>query len=374
MSTLAPPELIKTADEWEALADYPSAVCSGIVGDLAHKLRGGYHISIMDQPSDNFSVVRVDDKAPPGTWRRDFASAIDMNMSLADMKRCHARMVNLWRNRHTDPRAKYFNAWNGWDGNGSPGRYNFVTGTVEEASDDHTWHGHCEPKRRYANDPQMRKALISTIKGETVAQYLGEEDLVTTQAEFDEFMDNYLARQAGKDRVYSSVNQDKVQAYNTNPVTLAQVIRPATATDNGLMTWASALTFAVRNTDYLKALGLLTDDKIDALSTLVKTIPAKVDEVSTVLAKFIVDEMARDAQEAARDAGLKAIVSELNNAKGSSLSDEQFQLLLAAVTDKVVEAGQDAVDQASRKIDQIAEALDNAGEALATANDSAPQA
>lgn len=171
MATRATPTMLAFAAEWDGL--YPSAVFSGIVGDPAHALRGGYHMSIIDNPAGNYSITRKDDAAPPGTWPRDCASAVDMNLNLTDMKRCHARLVGVWRNRANDPRAKYINGHNGWDGNDGPGRYDWVTGAVSSADDGHKWHVHLEWKRRYVNDPAASKAILSILKGETVAQFLG---------------------------------------------------------------------------------------------------------------------------------------------------------------------------------------------------------
>jgi hypothetical protein len=157
------------ADEWEKV--YASAVLSGIVGDLAHKARGGYHISIQDQPSTNYSVIRTDDKAPPGNWARDRASAIDMTMNTADMKKCHVRLRDIWKNRSRDPRMKYINAWNGWDGEGDAGRYDVVTGKVTTATPDHKWHIHLEIRRRYVNDMNAMRAILSMLKGQSLAAY-----------------------------------------------------------------------------------------------------------------------------------------------------------------------------------------------------------
>lgn len=171
MSTRATVTLMRLADGWEDL--YDTAQLSGVVGDLAHAQRGGYHISITDQSNpQNYSVVRADDKAPPGDWPRDCAAAIDMNLGLVDMKRCHARLVTSWKNRGDDPRARYINAHNGWNGDGNAGRYDWVTGSVVSATDDHKWHVHLEIRRRYVNDPKAADAILSILAGETVTEYL----------------------------------------------------------------------------------------------------------------------------------------------------------------------------------------------------------
>jgi hypothetical protein len=148
------------ADEWEKA--YTSAVLSGIVGDLAHKARGGYHISREDQPKDNYSVTRADDK--PGNGPSDRAAAIDMTMSTSDMIKCHTRLRTFWKNK--DPRMKYLNAWNGWDGQGDAGRYDVVKHTIGVATADHKWHIHLEIRRKYVNDMTAMRAILSMLRGE----------------------------------------------------------------------------------------------------------------------------------------------------------------------------------------------------------------
>lgn len=168
MATLATTAERWLANEWEKL--YKTAVLSGIVGDLAHKLRGGYHISREDQPKSNYSVIRPDDK--PGNGPSNCAAAIDMTMSTADMKTCHTRLRNAWKNRATDPRMKYLNGWNGWDGQGDAGRYDVITGAVTTATPDHKWHIHLEIRRKYVNDMNAMRAILSILKGESASAFL----------------------------------------------------------------------------------------------------------------------------------------------------------------------------------------------------------
>ncbi len=169
MTTLATPMLQQFSDLWEQL--FPTAVPSGIVGDAAHALRGGYHISIEDQPSSNYSVIRLDDKAPPGTWSREASAAVDMSLALPDMKTVDSRVDLLFMSR-LDPRRVFLNAVNCWDGNDSPGRFDMVSNTISTASDDHKWHVHLEFRRRYANDLNAMSAVLSVLKGETPKQWL----------------------------------------------------------------------------------------------------------------------------------------------------------------------------------------------------------
>jgi hypothetical protein len=174
MTTLSTPTLNELAWEWDNNCGYASAVLSGIVGDPAHAASGGYHISIEDQVNpNNYSVVRPKDKAPPGTWPRNRAAAIDMSMNTSDMVKCWNRVFAVWQNRANDPRAKYFNAFNGWNGTGKAERLDFITGSRSITTDDHKWHCHDETCRCYVNDLEMKKAKLSVFRGESVDQYRG---------------------------------------------------------------------------------------------------------------------------------------------------------------------------------------------------------
>lgn len=195
MTTLSTSSLNWLANQWENT--YTTAVLSGIVGDLAHKARGGYHISRQDQPSSNYSVTRADDKLGPS----DRAAAIDMTMSTADIIKCHKRLRVIWLNRANDPRMKYINAWNGWDGEGDAGRYDVVRGTIGTATSDHKWHIHLEIRRRYVNDMDAMRAILSMLRGESLATYTGstdEDDSMAdmTQAQFNEFYLNAVKNEA----------------------------------------------------------------------------------------------------------------------------------------------------------------------------------
>jgi hypothetical protein len=168
MSTSAPPMLIEFADAWEAL--YPSAVFAGIVGDAAHQANGGYHISIEDQSSSNYSVTRPDDAAPPGGWPRNLASGVDMSVNTTDMFRIDSLVHAVWKD-HEDSRRAFINAVNCWDGNDSPGRYDMYSNVLSGSDDSHKWHVHWEYRRRYVADQQAMAACLSILKGETKEQW-----------------------------------------------------------------------------------------------------------------------------------------------------------------------------------------------------------
>ncbi len=179
MSTNAHDTTKWIATQWENA--YASAVLSGIVGDEAHQKSGGYHISIENNSSTNYSVTRPDDKAPPGTWPRNLAAAIDMSMSSTDMKLCSDRLWNAWYDQ-TDPRRVYINGFNGWFNDGGPAkRYDFVTQQISETSSDHKWHVHLEIRRRYVTEMEpAAKAIVSILIGEPKSAYinsLGSDDM-----------------------------------------------------------------------------------------------------------------------------------------------------------------------------------------------------
>lgn len=177
MSTRATLTLRGIADDWED--QYPSGVNAGIVGDTAHRLRGGYHISIEDQPATNYSVTRPKDKAPPGDWPRDAASAVDQSMNARDMALCFQRVHAVWADR-TDPRRVFFNAFNGWDGKSAhPVRLDFVSNGSSTATDDHMTHTHGELCRCWADNAKAARAWLSMTGGQSKADWIKQEEAMT---------------------------------------------------------------------------------------------------------------------------------------------------------------------------------------------------
>lgn len=162
-STIATTELEWLAHEWATL--YKSAKFSGIVGDAAHAARGGYHIGRAFQSKTNYSVTRADDKGGPN----NAAAAIDMNLGQADMVQLHVFLRGLFNAK--DPRMKYINAWNGWDGHDGAGRYDVVAHSVDGATSDHKWHMHLEIRRKYVEDMTAMRAVLSMLKRQSLADY-----------------------------------------------------------------------------------------------------------------------------------------------------------------------------------------------------------
>lgn len=248
MATLATAAEKWLASEWEKA--YKTAVLSGIVGDLAHKARGGYHISRQDQPSTNYSVVRADDK--PGNGPSDRAAAIDMTMSTADMIKCHTRLRGFWK--ANDPRMKYINAWNGWDGQGDAGRYDVVKHTIGTATSDHKWHIHLEIRRKYVNDMDAMRAILAMLVGTTISEpSTPAKPVIPPIVEDDEMnLDDNLYPGAASD---SWTNR-----FGTNAATVR-----------------NALAFAAFDANDAEKAANAANVKIDALAQVVAGIATRVD-------------------------------------------------------------------------------------------------
>lgn len=176
-ATIAYPLVKELAHEWEKI--FPSAVCSGIAPDQAHIKRGGYHVCRAQNPNRNYSIIRADDRS--GRGPDDASAAIDMTMSRKDMILCTKRLMAVWNNP-ADPRRKYLNAFNGTLDGRTAVRFDVVARKKSRASSDHTWHCHLEIRRRWIKVRAMVTAVVSALKGETVAQYLKAIGVTVTAA------------------------------------------------------------------------------------------------------------------------------------------------------------------------------------------------
>jgi hypothetical protein len=166
MGTVAPPLVRKLADDWKSKCGLKSAVFSGIVAGGSH-VQSGYHVGRDFQPSSNYSVVRPDDREGPG----NAAAAIDMTMNASDMRVCTRRLVAVFENL-SDPRRKYLNAFNGTLDGKTAKRWDVYARKVKSATRDHLEHVHLELRRKYVGSVSAMAAVLSALKGETVAQYL----------------------------------------------------------------------------------------------------------------------------------------------------------------------------------------------------------
>jgi len=199
VTSLAPPTLVWFYRQWETLADYPSATFSGIVPDQAHLDRGGYHCSIEDLirfgNGGDYSNTRPLDKAPPVTKPNGVkqSAAVDVSLSRADMVKLYGRVKRVFDDR-TDPRRKWLNYWNAWNGvaGNLPDRFNFQSNTIGTTDRSHEWHSHDDHPRLYvdlaaseADCWTAMRAALSVVKGETKEQWLASEgdDMALTESE-----------------------------------------------------------------------------------------------------------------------------------------------------------------------------------------------
>lgn len=187
--------MLGTADDWEDAIG--SAILSGINGDRAHTFDPGKHLSRSDNVqnfgSSSWPVVHPKDKIGPS----DKACALDISMNRADQNRVHNNFITLYRNRAIDPRAAYVYAFNGYNGSGQPMRYNLVNGATSITDSSHTWHEHVETFYAYVNDPQMRRAILSVVRGESIDQYRGVVKPAPEEVENDEMSQNVFFVPAG---------------------------------------------------------------------------------------------------------------------------------------------------------------------------------
>jgi hypothetical protein len=171
--TIATPTMWNLWTTWDGIIG--SAVLSGIVGDQAHEEAPGKHLSwnanAQKFGTNSWPLRQPEDKNPAN---KNAAGAIDVSMSLTDMVKCYKLYKTVFDNRSKDPRAKYVSAFNGFDGSGSAVRIQFYDGAIYNTDDSHKWHQHTEVPYKYVDDPQMVRAHASILRGESIAQYLGQ--------------------------------------------------------------------------------------------------------------------------------------------------------------------------------------------------------
>lgn len=168
-------------------AVFKSAVFAGIVADKRHLSRGGYHVCLnhlfQHGNANDYSNRRKLDESTAFTKQgRVFSCAFDIGLGKADMKRLHANVRRVYLDR-SDPRRKYLNAINCWDGSGDAIRYDFQGNTASFASRDHRSHTHGDQPRAYVDTfrdaklaAKAARALVSTVTGEAKATWIGREE------------------------------------------------------------------------------------------------------------------------------------------------------------------------------------------------------
>jgi hypothetical protein len=179
VTTLAPQSLTWLAREWERAIF--SASFSGIVGDSRHAAEGGYHISREDQTASNYSVGQYSDDQ---LGRPDLAAAIDVTMNLSDMMLVTGRLATAWSRQ--DPRLEHVRAFNGTCDGIRALRWDVSQGlSTTPATDDHLWHVHLEVFRRWADDMDTARAILSVVAGTTEG-----DTMALTGAELQRIVEN----------------------------------------------------------------------------------------------------------------------------------------------------------------------------------------
>ncbi|MEV6526896.1 peptidoglycan-binding domain-containing protein [Longispora sp. NPDC051575] len=167
MATIPTPNMQKFAADFERAIDTAegrndAATFSGIVGDVAHRREGGYHISREDQPNPgNYSVQLGPDREGASNW----ASAVDMSMMQRDMWLVTARLLASAKDPN-DPRLDSVREFYGTlDGRTVTG-WDCYNGRPSSSDSSHLWHVHISFLRKYANDAAAMAAVLSVIVGQ----------------------------------------------------------------------------------------------------------------------------------------------------------------------------------------------------------------
>lgn len=162
-----------------------SAVMAGIVPDRRHLRNGGFHVCLvhlrMYGNFGDYSSVRALDRPPKVSKAGEgYSCAYDIGMSRADMIKTTVSVKRVHGDK-SDPRRRFINAINCWDGSGDPQRFNFQSGTVTRATRDHTTHVHGDVPRCFMDPehPEHTKAArahISVLTGESKAAWIAREE------------------------------------------------------------------------------------------------------------------------------------------------------------------------------------------------------
>lgn len=162
-----------------------SAVMAGIVPDKRHLDAGGYHVCIVHLRAfknfgDYSSSGSLDRPPKVSKAGEGYSCAYDIGMSKPDMIKTHASVKKVHGDK-TDPRRKYVNAINAWDGSGDAQRFNFQTGKVTFANASHKTHVHGDAPRCYIDPdhPEHAKAArahASILTGESRAAWAAREE------------------------------------------------------------------------------------------------------------------------------------------------------------------------------------------------------
>jgi hypothetical protein len=170
-------------EEWERLES--ETVFAGAWGDW----KPGYHCDFWTLKHTagwqyDYSVQLADDQVGGGHPNEHMGAAVDITFPSAQsgnyskIRKYTDRIRAAWKAR--DPRLK---GWrevlgNSSDGDSPADGYDFVYWTERSPDDSHEWHLHFSCLRKYVNNLTVFQAMMSILRGETLAQWQTRGDVM----------------------------------------------------------------------------------------------------------------------------------------------------------------------------------------------------
>lgn len=140
----------------------------------------GYHNTRNGNRAGDYSRQLPKDRLGPG----DKCAAIDLTLPLAQMKKYSGRLLKSGRDKN-DPRGNYLREFFGnVDGNQYVDGWDFQSVSPSSSDSSHLWHIHISILRAYVNDPACFRALLSILRGESVATWRAKEALQRVKSVF----------------------------------------------------------------------------------------------------------------------------------------------------------------------------------------------
>lgn len=157
----------------------------------------GYHNSRDDLPPSDYSVMEYsDDQLGDGSY----ASALDLTIRDQNvMNATTAKLRDAWLAQ--DPRLNNVRAFNGTTDGSNALRWDVSNGPPSSTSwtdDSHLWHVHLEVFRRYSNDMDTMRNILSVM--------VGQGTFTVTETQEDEVL------QSDIDNIVKQVTQNVVSA------------------------------------------------------------------------------------------------------------------------------------------------------------------
>lgn len=159
---------------WQFWLDFQKLEPTCLLGGI-YASKPGYHNYRDALPSSDYSVKLTLDKQGPG----DKAAAIDLTFPDAQSGRYEtimkyaSRLLASGRDPN-DPRGNYLREFYGQaDSDTQVEGWDFQYLVVVTSDSSHLWHIHLSFLRAFLNDPEAFRAVLSILRGETVAQWTG---------------------------------------------------------------------------------------------------------------------------------------------------------------------------------------------------------